>query len=238
MLTTVQRSRRERPAKPALSRDGIVAAAVAIMRDQGLEHVTMRRLASELDTGPASLYVYVRNTAELHAEVLDAWLGLVGLNPSGDQPWWVDRIVDVLWSYTEILFAHPGLARAALVTRPSGPNYLALVERLLALLREGEVPDVAAAWGVDILLQFATSIALEHGTRRQAMKLDEDMEALSGALRLAEPSIYPNIARLGASMLSGSGRDRFTWHVRVILAGMASTPTPEPATDAREPDTR
>ncbi|MEV8510654.1 hypothetical protein AB0368_38300 [Actinoplanes sp. NPDC051475] len=26
----------------------------------------MRRLAEELDTGPASLYVYVRNMAELH----------------------------------------------------------------------------------------------------------------------------------------------------------------------------
>ena len=48
------------------------------MRAEGLEHVTMRRLAAELDTGPASLYVYVRNTAELHAAMLEGLLGLMG----------------------------------------------------------------------------------------------------------------------------------------------------------------
>ena len=43
-------SRRERPAKPALSRNGIVATAVALVRSEGLQRVTMRRLARELDT--------------------------------------------------------------------------------------------------------------------------------------------------------------------------------------------
>jgi hypothetical protein len=33
------------------------------MQPEGLSRVTMRRLAQELDTGAASLYVYVRNTA-------------------------------------------------------------------------------------------------------------------------------------------------------------------------------
>src|ERR1022692_1858482 len=56
-------SRRERPAKSALTREGIVAAAVGVMQAEGLDRVTMRRLAQELDTGAASLYVYVRNTA-------------------------------------------------------------------------------------------------------------------------------------------------------------------------------
>lgn len=81
-------SRRERPAKPALSRAGIIATAVALMRAEGLEKVTMRRLAQELDTGPASLYVYVRNTAELHAAVLDELLGSVDLGAAGGDGDW------------------------------------------------------------------------------------------------------------------------------------------------------
>ena len=80
------RSRRERPAKPALTREGIVAAAVAVLRAEGLRKVTMRRLAEELDTGPASLYVYVRNAAELHAAILDELLGTVGPVSSGRCP--------------------------------------------------------------------------------------------------------------------------------------------------------
>ncbi|WP_323136054.1 TetR/AcrR family transcriptional regulator [Streptomyces sp. NBC_01481] len=84
-------SRRERPAKPALTRAGIIAAEVRIMWSEGLQKVTMRRLAQELDTGPASLYVYVRNTAELHAAVLDELLGSVDMTPVSADGDWRDR---------------------------------------------------------------------------------------------------------------------------------------------------
>jgi AcrR family transcriptional regulator len=50
----VPRSRRERPAKPPLSRDAIVAAALEIAAAEGVEALSMRRLAQALDTGPAS----------------------------------------------------------------------------------------------------------------------------------------------------------------------------------------
>ena len=226
MPVSSQRSRRERPAKPALTRDGIVAAAVAVVMSEGLESLTMRRLAAELDTGPASLYVYLRNTAELHAALLDELLGLVGLDAAGEQAQWDNGIIDVLWSYAGILFEHPALAKSALVTRPSGPNYLSLVECLLALLRRGGVSDASAAWGVDLLLLFATSIALEHGTRRQVVVEDEGREALSLAIEQAAPSVYPMIAELGDVIVSGTPRERFAWHVEVMLSGMATTPVP------------
>jgi AcrR family transcriptional regulator len=200
------------------------------MRAEGLEQVTMRRLALELDTGPASLYVYFQNSAELHAAVLDELLGLVGLEgPAGSAPdavpgSWEENVIRVLWSYTSILTQHPGVARAALVTRPSGRNYLALAERLLRLLGEGGIPDAQAVWGVDILLLFATAIALEHGTRRQGSEVEAEEEALARALREADAGAYPTIAALGADLLSGSPKSRFDWHVRVLLNGIAITP--------------
>src|ERR1700683_1702799 len=92
-------SRRERPAKPALSREGIVAAAVAVMQAEGLDRVTMRRLATDLDTGPASLYVYVRNTAELHAAMLEELLSQVDLSPVTAAGDWRDRLITVPWCY-------------------------------------------------------------------------------------------------------------------------------------------
>jgi AcrR family transcriptional regulator len=227
-MQTTAPSRRERPAKPALTRDGIVAAAVSLMRQEGLEHVTMRRLAAELDTGPASLYVYLRNTAELHAAMLDELIGLVGLALDGRPELWPDSVVELLWSYTGILIEHPGLARSALVTRPAGPNYLTLVEHLLHLLHLGGIPDAQSAWGIDVLLLFATSIALEHGTRRQEADVKEDEEALVDALRQANADTYPTIAALGDALVSGTPQARFKWHVRVMLAGMALTPLPGP----------
>src|ERR1700742_4061584 len=84
------RSRRQRPSKPALTRPGIVAAAVEIMGAEGLAKVTARRLAQDLDTGPASLYVYFRNTAELHAAILDELLGTVPAPPAAGD--WRERL--------------------------------------------------------------------------------------------------------------------------------------------------
>ncbi|MGW0857437.1 TetR/AcrR family transcriptional regulator [Streptomyces sp. NPDC002690] len=222
--TPAPRSRRERPAKPALSHAGIVEAAVRIMRAEGLQRVTMRRLATELDTGPASLYVYFGNTAELHAAILEEYLGAVDLGPVTEAGDWRERLVQVLGSYTGVLFEHPSLARSALVARPTGANYLALVEAILALLDEGGVPPGQAAWGVDVLLQLATAAAAEQGTRSETDSAEEEHDALVGALRAASADTYPRIAALGEDLFSGAPPQRLGWMFRVVVNGALTTP--------------
>jgi len=222
-------SRRERPAKPALTRAGIVAAALAVMRAEGLERVTMRRLAAELDTGPASLYVYVRNTAELRAAMLEELLGQIDLSPvtgSGD---WQDRLVSVLTAYTTILFEHHGLAQSALVTRPSGPAYFGLVEAILALLEAGGISPDRASWAMDLLLHVATSTAVEHGTRERAIDARDEEDAVAAALRDVPADRFPHIAAIGATELM-SGPGRLDWGFRVLINGVVHTPRPETET--------
>ncbi len=65
------RSTRDRPAKAPLSEDAVVDAALAILRSDGLDAVTMRRVAAALDTGAASLYVYVSGREGLFQAMLD-----------------------------------------------------------------------------------------------------------------------------------------------------------------------
>src|ERR1700743_2406455 len=96
------RSRRDRPAKPPLTRAGIVAAAVEIMEAEGLPKVTVRRLAQDLDTRPASLYVYFRNTTDVPGAALDGLLGRVASPPAGSD--WRERLEQVLTGYTVMLF--------------------------------------------------------------------------------------------------------------------------------------
>jgi AcrR family transcriptional regulator len=221
-------SRRERPAKPALTREGIVAAAVRLMQAEGLDRVTMRRLAQELDTGAASLYVYVRNTAELHAAMLEQLLGAVDLSPVTAAGDWRDRLIEVLWTYTRILFEQPGLAQSVLVTRPSGPAYLRLAEGILVLLSAGGMPADRAAWAVDLLLHFATSTAAEQGTRERAIDAGDEEDALVAALREAPADTFPHIAALGVDeLMSGTGQDRLTWGFGVLINGILQTPRPE-----------
>ncbi|WP_406151105.1 TetR/AcrR family transcriptional regulator [Streptomyces sp. NBC_01012] len=218
------RSRRERPAKPALTHEGIVTAAVRLMAAEGLQRVTMRRLAQELDTGPASLYVYVAGTAELHAAILEELLGAVDLAPVADEGDWRDRLAQVLLSYTRVLFDHPGLAQSALVARPVGPNYLALVENVLALLHRGGVPDGQAAWGVDVLLQVATATAAEQSARQGTPGADDEHDAFVEALGQASALTHPRIAALGSDLASGAPHQRLAWIFRAVVNGTATTP--------------
>ncbi|MEU6385812.1 TetR/AcrR family transcriptional regulator C-terminal domain-containing protein [Streptomyces bauhiniae] len=214
-------SRRERPAKPALTREGIVAAALTVLRAEGLRKVTMRRLAQELDTGPASLYVYVRNTHELHAAVLDELLGSLPAVPAGGT--WRERLERVLTSCTAMLLDHPELARSALTARPSGPHYLNLIETLLGLLAEGGVPRERAAWGVDLLLQHATATAAEHAGEEPA----DDWRNLIGTLRAVPARTHPHIAGSADILLSGTPEDRLSWAFQTLINGIERTAVPE-----------
>ncbi|MGO7969094.1 TetR/AcrR family transcriptional regulator, partial [Rhizobium ruizarguesonis] len=93
--------RRARPRQPALSREGVIAAALSLLPEAGLAKVTMRRVAAVLDTGPASLYVYISDTEYLHAEILDALLADVA-KPSLPADW-RGRLKGTLRGYIAVL---------------------------------------------------------------------------------------------------------------------------------------
>src|SRR6202042_1509479 len=81
------RSTRDRPAKPPLSVEAVVDAALAILQSDGLEAVTMRRVATALDTGPSTLYVYVHGREGLHQAMLDRVIATVELEPPDPARW-------------------------------------------------------------------------------------------------------------------------------------------------------
>ena len=223
---------RGRAASYQLTRERIVETAVRLMRAEGLDRVTMRRLAQELETGPASLYAHVRNAAELHGAILDHLLAGLDMSPGaeggaggGD---WRERLIGLLSEYTVLLFRQPALARSVLALRPSGPNYLRLIDAILRLLDDGDVPLRQAAWGVDILLQLATATAAEQGTRDETADADTEIAALVTALDASLPDTYPAIARVGRALFEGTPEQHLDWLFRAAIAGIAVTPPPHP----------
>ncbi len=221
------RSRRERPAKPALTRQGIIDVALTILRDEGLNKVTMRRIAEALDTGPASLYVYVRNTTDLHTQILDALLAAVtqALPAEGT---WRERVKQVLMHYIQVLYEYPEIARMTLTTHLSGPNHLAMSEYILSLLQEGGMSDREAAWSIDLLLLYATAVTVEHSTREfSATHAEEDVSFFT-TITTADASRYPHIARLSDELFSGTSGDRFQWAIDVLLTGALHFPHASP----------
>src|SRR5271169_6425445 len=117
--TTVRRrSTRARPAKAPLSVEAVVDAALAILKSDGLEAVTMRRVAAALDTGAASLYVYVSGREALLAAMLDRVTATIELE-APDPPRWRAQLHSLLARMYRALIAHPGIAAMTLAESPT-----------------------------------------------------------------------------------------------------------------------
>ena len=211
-------SRRSRPAKEPLSKDIIVKTAFDLLITEGMSGLSMRKIAKALDTGPSSLYVYVSNLKELSSYVLDYGLDKVVL-PDPHEGAWKDNLFDVINSYLYVLYHAPGLAELSLTTIPIGPNSLSINEYILERLHAGGIRSTSAAWGVDMLLLYASSVAFEQASRGEK---GASIHAVFASYQTLDAAKYPMLSSLKEEMVSG-GQERFRWGVEVILQGILQT---------------
>lgn len=224
--------------KPQLSREAIVEAAVRIIDAEGLDAVSMRRVAQEFGTGAASLYAYVANKDELldllvdwvMGEVVDRWR-----NPEPTAANWRDLLKDCVRLTHDVLVEHRDLAKAFIGRIPFGPNGLRAVEIQLAIVRAGAVPDRIAAYIGDLLGTYLVSEAIEEDMWRSRFPDadGEDIKAAMGEisdyLRALPADRFPNVVELAGTMMSqeSDGFDRFELGLEIISRGIASFVNPE-----------
>jgi AcrR family transcriptional regulator len=214
------RSRRERPAKPPLSKDAIVDVALAILKSEGLPAVTMRRVATALDTGAASLYVYVANRDALLAEMLDRVTAVVALE-APDPARWREQMHALLGRMRESFLAYPGTAALALADPPVTGSVLIAAENLLATLSAGGFSPRDAAWSCDILVLLVQAVASEDDARADGGKhFSGEVEALRARLETLPADRFPMLRTHAADMVSGDRDERFHFAIDVLLDGV------------------
>jgi AcrR family transcriptional regulator len=220
------RSTRDRPAKAPLSEEAVVDAAVRVLRDEGLEAVTMRRVAAELDTGPASLYVYVSGRDELQRAMLERVASTIEIEePDPDR--WRAQLHALVTRLLKALEAHPGLASVTVANPPTGVATLRFAENMLGLLLAGGVSRQDAAWACDILPLITTACAIENDTRRErGMTTEAHHQAVVSNMREAFLSLpaahFPLLHGMVDEMVSGDSDDRFQFAIDVFVDGMVA----------------
>jgi len=222
-------SRRGGPVKQPLSRDAIVSEALRLLTSEGLEGMSLRKVAAGLETGAASLYAYVEDLDELRALVLDRALVKVDVRAGAGADWRAG-VRAVLASYSRVLSGSPGLAQLAFGTIAVGPNALRITEALLGLLAQGGVDPETRAWAVDLLILQVTAVVAEHaGGLDPAAPEGRVARAVAGV----SESDYPEIHAARAHLLSGTGAQRFAWAIDVVLHGIQRVPRPSPVSAPR-----
>jgi AcrR family transcriptional regulator len=201
-----ERSAVGRPAQ--WSRAEITKLALRVADADGLEAVSMRRVAAELGTGAASLYRYV----ETREELLDLMTDAMGAEyefapPSTD---WLQDLI-VFGEQTRAIFRRHRWLAGLTMTRPViGPNGIAAIEHFLTLL-QGHPASIGAKMEAFAMLNGITAaFALQE-------QADQGLQAR-------------NLAYLGHALTSGL-------HPRLaaLLSPQAQLPPPEELTD-RYPD--
>lgn len=215
-----------RPARQQLSAASIVDTALRVMDAEGLDSVSMRRIAQELDTGAASLYQHVRNKQELHELMLDRVFAEVTL-PEPDARRWREQLKDVLREMYRLMRAHPGIARISLATLiPTTPGLLVAMDTMMGLLRTAGVPDKYVAPACDALALYVTAHAYEASLVPSVAAGEAEAGRRLGEIREYVASLpkdrLPNLAALQPFFGDDDQADHFEFALDVFIAGLAT----------------
>ena len=219
------------PPKERLSRERIVETALAMMADQGYDAVSMRSLARELGTGPASLYAHVAHKDELDQLVVDRIASQLDL-PEPDPERWQEQLKQAMRDQLGLYRAHPGSARAALATIPTMEGGLRAAEGIMAICLAGGVPPQTAAWFCDLAALYVSAIAAEEsiwveraraaaagGRAMDETRMVDEIRRLFAGL---PPEIFPVLSANAEAMTAGDGDQRFEFGLGLLVAGLAA----------------
>ncbi|QXJ20384.1 TetR/AcrR family transcriptional regulator [Actinomadura graeca] len=201
LLWGVQDRPRRGP-KPRLSVDAIVRAAVGIADAEGLDALSMRRIADELGVATMSIYTYVPGKAELIDVMLDRAVG--GLTPPS-APSWRARLEHIARDNWALFHRHPWMLQVAVARPPMGPNMLAKYEYELRAIEGVGLTDLEMDAVVALVTGFAESAArvsvnAAEAERRSGVSDLEWWEATAPLLeRLIDPADYPVGGRVGTA---------------------------------------
>ena len=201
------------------TRAQITRAAIAVADVDGFAAVTMRRVASEIGTGAATLYRHLDNRRDLVDLMIDAVYGELELRLTGRG--WLADLLAVGVQSSGIVERHPWFTEAVNEQPvPSGPNVVALIEHCLAALADHPASgarkmEAIAVLGSMMWLHAAflarrslPEVLLEQAAYLQHVARDGRHPHLAAALAAPEPAAVPDgpeelVGRLLAPILEG-----------------------------------
>lgn len=217
--------------RQGLTIDAVVAAATQVADTEGLEAVTMRRVAKTLGVVPMTLYTYVPGKAELLDLMLDAAYQSMPRLETPGRPW-RQRLAAIAEENKALFESHPWAATISTIRPPLGPGMMAKYEHELSALEGLGLDDVLMDASLTYLLSFvqawARAAADARAVRRDTAMDDKEWWAASGPLlaRVFDETAYPIAARVGSAAGAAHGRayspgHAYTFGLERVLAGLS-----------------
>lgn len=219
---------------PAYSKEAIARAAITIADEQGIEAVTMRKVAASLGTGAMSLYRYVDSKDDLYDLMVEGLLGqmLAGRQDGPQHDFIGDWRADlrmVAHGNRAVQLAHPWFPKLTAIRPAMGPNMLAVVEAGMSIL-DGlgldiddmmEICGLVINWVTGFVQDELGRLELQRRTGLSEMELQVSMgpqvEEIMASGR------HPYFTRIVHDARHRSADERFERALDRLIAGIEAT---------------
>ena len=216
--------RTRRRGREPITREAIVETALRLLDRDGLDELSMRRLADELDTGPASLYWHVGSKDGLLELIFDRVIGEVEL-PVPEPDRWQEQLKEVARAGRAMILRHRDIVRISIGRIPMGPNALRVSEGIFAILRAGAVPDPLAVTAHHLLFALINGFTLDESTDLAVeieTPIDEQAaDAARDYIGTLPVEQFPNLIAVASHFGDTDNDQRFELLIDLFVDGLA-----------------
>lgn len=206
-----------------LNREKVLDAALALASAEGLDGLSMRKLARTLGVEAMALYNHVANKSEIFDGIAERVFA--GIERADPDLHWAERVRATALSTYRELSRHP-IVPLALVTDQANPTSLAALQPLddvVGAFYEAGFDDdgVRQALGAlnslifGSLLLTTSGFAREHSSRAEAEQMDL-------YIRRVNPAALPHFSRAMPALAAGDPEQDFTKALDLLLTGLTA----------------
>lgn len=216
-------SPRRRAPRNSLNPDRILDAAITLLDRDGAEAFTMRALAEELGVGTMAVYSHFRGKDEISDAVSQRLLDTIELPPAGSaDP--VGELREVCRQVYRLFTEHPS-ALQLLTMRPlRGDDAIAVIDRMLGLLRRAGLRREEAARAHVALMQYTVGSALWNTRRSRALCEEGVRQQVRAKIDALPPGGYPDLVALAPELIcaQNDGGTQYEFGLDAMLRGLVT----------------
>jgi TetR/AcrR family tetracycline transcriptional repressor len=210
----------------SLSRNEVIDGALKLLDKEGLDALTMRRLADSLGVQAGAIYWHFADKQDLIDALAESFMG--GILEPAPKGRWDAQLAEISRRTVSALVSHRDAARLATLALRPGPNGLALSEAMLRIMRDAGFGKRATLWATSVLgyymLGYATDVQATEAAKARGLKA-----VIKSLDKTLDHKQYPKLREItrnkGIEALISSGQfeARFEYGLQVILSGIKAT---------------
>jgi len=222
-LDSIAEPARDEGERTRLTRAAVVDRALRLADADGLDALTIRKLAAELGVTPMALYWHFRGKEELIAGLADRIWGEIRTDVDRSAPWW-DQLRVMMESLVEVLRTHASASALLMSSEKLGPSHWQATETTLEILRgAGFDPRQASEIARYALWTGLTLVMSEPGFEPglEPPERAEMMRRKQVELASLPPDRYPRLVEAAVPMTSCESPElHYAFGVNLFISGV------------------